>query len=348
MAADGRPSDTRVRKRQRAAATDVLTTLAYRDEPAWMSGTTLLDRDRCTKSGRVLRLYRAAGRYRTLVLDGASRWEQLSAVAIARRRRPPRIVLVECTWKRGRGAIDRLACRLGSRAMDGPHLTYGVISSDEVTRFPRTWGVDPRRVVYTPFCATLTRAELAQPTTEGHDVFAGGNSMRDYETLLAVARKIPGTFVVATHLLDGRRDVPDNVSAGPLSHGQFVARLRDAAVVVVPLPGGLERSAGQQTYLNAMAYGKPVIVSDAPGVRDHIEHRRTGLVVPPEDPERLAAAVEWVLDPQHRDEVRAMAARGRQEVRGRFLRAHYVERVLDVVAALAEGQGATRTPKPGG
>lgn len=58
------------------------------------------------------------------------------------------------------------------------------------------------------------------------------------------------------------------------------------------------RSAGQASYLNAIALGKPVVVTDAPGVRDYVDHRRTGLIVPPGDPIALREAVNWTLAPE--------------------------------------------------
>lgn len=43
--------------------------------------------------------------------------------------------------------------------------------------------------------------------------------------------------------------------------------------------------------LEAMAAGLPVVVTDAPGARDSITHRKTGFIVPVNSPEALAAAV---------------------------------------------------------
>ena len=64
-----------------------------------------------------------------------------------------------------------------------------------------------------------------------------------------------------------------------------------------------------------MAVGKPVIVSDTPAAREYVEHERTGILVPPEDPQALRAAIEWVSDPANADEVREMGRRARDSVR---------------------------------
>ena len=105
------------------------------------------------------------------------------------------------------------------------------------------------------------------------------------------------------------------------------ARERSAAVVVVPLLADTDRSAGQQTYLNAMGRGKPVVVTDAPGVRDYITHDETGLIVPNE-PEALADAVNRVLT--DRALARRLGDAARADVLSRFALGAYVTRLLEL------------------
>lgn len=49
-------------------------------------------------------------------------------------------------------------------------------------------------------------------------------------------------------------------------------------------------------YMEAMALGLPTIGTDAGGVGEIITHERDGLLVPPEDYERLAAAIARLMD----------------------------------------------------
>jgi hypothetical protein len=44
---------------------------------------------------------------------------------------------------------------LAIRALDAPNVHYAVLSSKEVETFPRSWGVDPQRVVFQLFPNTL-------------------------------------------------------------------------------------------------------------------------------------------------------------------------------------------------
>lgn len=269
---------------------------------------------------------RAAADFDAVLLDGSIGARELySDLVIAGliRRHAARVVISDATWKRG-GALDGLVMGAGLRWIDSPHTFYCVLSSEELQTFPRNWGVDPARVRFTPFCFTLTEQELAMATSEDGGVFAGGDSMRDYGPLLQVACELPGRVTIASATLAERRDA--NLTVARVAHDEFNRLLRAAAVVVVPLRRA-ERSAGQQTYLNAMALGKLVVVTDAPGVRDHVDDRATGLVVPGGDPRALAEAIRWALDPRNAADAHSIRAAARAAARDRFSPDAYFERI---------------------
>ena len=76
----------------------------------------------------------------------------------------------------------------------------------------------------------------------------------------------------------------------------------------------------------ALAGERPVVASDFGGFREVVRHGETGLLVPPQDPAALAAAVDALLaDPDRR---RAYGAAGRRDVAARFAWPVVVERVL--------------------
>lgn len=68
--------------------------------------------------------------------------------------------------------------------------------------------------------------------------------------------------------------------------------------------------------LEAMAAGVPVVVTGVAGNAEVVLHEKTGLVVPPADPGRLAAAVLRLLDEP--DLGQRLAAAARERVRERF------------------------------
>jgi glycosyl transferase family 1 len=302
----------------------ILTTLHFPRRRAWADRARMLDRDAMSPQRLIGALLKEATPEHVVVLDGGvgargGYVDRVAAALLARRHRPPRIVLTDSTWSPGS------ARRLVLRAFDGPRTTYCVLSSSERESFPRNWGVDPDRVAFTPFYWTLPDDEPPAAST-GSGIFAGGDSLRDHATL--------DQPVVVASRLRPPGPVPPNVTFGAVSAAAFLDRLRQSAVVVVPLRGGLQRSAGQQTYLNAMVLGKPVVVSDVPGVRDHVEHGVTGLVVPPEDPEALAGALRWTTDPANAEAVHRMGRQAREAVKASASPDSYVGRLLEVVDGL--------------
>ncbi len=282
-------------------------------------------------------LWRGTRGYDTVILLGsvplAKRYRDLVLAALLRWRRPrPRVILTDCTWAEGSATLARrwplLAPLLPAlhrslvRALDGPHVTYAVLSRAEAQEFPRRWRVDPERVVFTPFPSTV---DPDTPRRYGDHAFAGGNSQRRHDLLEEALGDAPFTTVVASRW-EPRRPSP-SLRCGPVPHEEFVRLLAEARVVVVPLDDADGRSAGQQTYLNAMLLEKPVVVTDSIGVRDYIEDGVTGVVVDA-DPDALRAAVADAMDPARAEHYRALGQRAREAVLARFTREHYFDEHL--------------------
>ncbi|MCJ7811413.1 MAG: glycosyltransferase family 4 protein, partial [Dehalococcoidia bacterium] len=77
--------------------------------------------------------------------------------------------------------------------------------------------------------------------------------------------------------------------------------------------------------LEAMASGLPVVATDVGGVPELVEHGETGLLVPPNDPDALADAINDLLDDP--DEMEQMGARGRQLVSDQYTWDRVAERI---------------------
>jgi glycosyltransferase involved in cell wall biosynthesis len=304
----------------------------------------MLDRPRMSGFSVLARLLRTARRYDAIVLDGSigirgGYVDQIAAGLIGRMRHGPAVVISDCTWKRGSWWLDRLACRAGISLADGPRVTYCVLSSDEVRIFPRTWGVDPRRVALTVWPYTLPDDRLSASPPDDGGVFAGGDSLRDYETLLLSAERIDAEVTIATRTpnVAGARPIPSNVRLGPLPLERYIDSMRRARIVVVPLVPTADRSAGQTTYVNAMAMAKPVIATDTLGIRDYIQDGVTGVLVPPGDADALTAAVRRAVDPANREEVRRMGERAREAALERFRPEDYVAGLVRIARERSGG-----------
>ena len=70
------------------------------------------------------------------------------------------------------------------------------------------------------------------------------------------------------------------------------------------------REGTPRSTLEAMAMGKPIITTDAPGCRETVIHDRNGYLVPVRDPVALAGAMRKLVGA--RDQIRIMGSRSRK------------------------------------
>ncbi len=123
---------------------------------------------------------------------------------------------------------------------------------------------------------------------------------------------------------------------GVLPDGELPALYRAADVYVLP---ATERSeAFGISLLEAMAAGLPVVTTELGTGTSYVNrHRETGLIVPPRDPEALAAALaELLADPERR---RAMGSAGRKRVEAEFTLDRMVGEVLRVYRGVLQNDG---------
>jgi glycosyltransferase involved in cell wall biosynthesis len=109
-----------------------------------------------------------------------------------------------------------------------------------------------------------------------------------------------------------------------------------AACDVVCLPS-IQREGLGLTLLEAMTAGKAVVGSDLDGVREVVAASETGALVPPNDSDRLAETLAWVLaDPDRR---RAMGANGRERVERLFSERLMLQRITELYDELCPPRG---------
>jgi glycosyltransferase involved in cell wall biosynthesis len=100
-----------------------------------------------------------------------------------------------------------------------------------------------------------------------------------------------------------------------------------AAMDVVVMPS-LRSDGVPQVAIQALAMRKPVVASAVGGIPEVIQHQRTGMLVPPNDPQALAEAVVQLL--RHPQSAAAWAQAG-----GELIDTHYgVEQMIDRTAAV--------------
>jgi glycosyltransferase involved in cell wall biosynthesis len=116
---------------------------------------------------------------------------------------------------------------------------------------------------------------------------------------------------------------------------EFLGRMSDSSSAIgssdiLCVPSRSEAS--PYVVLEAMALGRPVVASAVDGLLDLVEDRRTGRLVPPEDPEAVAAAIDALST----SEVRLrMGVAGYERLRTHFSLEQMVGKTIDVYCRTA-------------
>lgn len=129
------------------------------------------------------------------------------------------------------------------------------------------------------------------------------------------------------------------VLAGARPDGREIVRAFD----VTALPTLVEGS--PNSLIESMLSGVPVISTDAPGVREIMNHGVTSLVVPPEDPAALAAAVRQLMD--HPDLRHRLAENAKAYAEETFDLKRMLEGFMEVYDRVATGSPSRGGLAPG-
>jgi glycosyltransferase involved in cell wall biosynthesis len=208
------------------------------------------------------------------------------------------------------------------------------------------WKLPATRVVFTPFMVDAHFFNLQNVKTERKQMIcAVGLERRDYPTLLEAVKDLDVQVVIAaaspwsrqTDSTTGQK-IPPNVTVKRFSQYELRQLYADSRMLVMPLYD-VEFQAGVTAILEAMAMQRAVVCSRTSGQTDVVIDGKTGLYVPPGDPQALRAAIKRLLDaPAEADQ---MGLAGRQVVEQRMSLDCYIARLhIYVQSALGRLGGA--------
>ena len=259
-------------------------------------------------------------------------------IALAARtlKHPPRHVVIghHVTTTAKRRLLALAAPRI-DRLLVHTQAQAALLAADDRIRKIRTYvvpyGVD------TTFWAPM-------PAPQTDLVVSAGREHRDYRTLaLACAGESFPVFITdnSAHSPLADRDSPvgwpANITRGPLSWENLRHKYATAAVVVVPLVE-TEFAAGITAVLEAMAMGKPVVVTGTAGLAGVVADGVNGVVIPPNDVAALRTALRGLLaSPERRARLGAAA---RQTVLTRFSLDTYVDALAHHLGRVREQASA--------
>jgi glycosyltransferase involved in cell wall biosynthesis len=217
-----------------------------------------------------------------------------------------------------------------------------------LTTFERLFGARPRTAVVPNGCDTPKDREFTPPSEDQRIVYAGQlYPWKGVDVLIqAFARLSTGELVIVGGLagesdfdriqnLARSLDLGNRVRfLGSLPQKDVGRELARATVVVAPFLKSAMTSEHTSPIkaFEAMAAGRPLLISDTDASREIVEDGRTGLVVPPGNVEAWSQALERVLS----DRALQMAlARAAFEKATQYSWARRAERLEDFLGTLA-------------
>jgi glycosyltransferase involved in cell wall biosynthesis len=123
---------------------------------------------------------------------------------------------------------------------------------------------------------------------------------------------------------------------GHVKHDLILKEYRDSDILLVPSiweePFGI-------ILLEAMSQGVPVIASRTGGIPEIIEDGISGLLVPPNDPEKLAKAIKKLIDnPSLYEEI---STKGIKEIRTKYTYEHFIDQIDEYLADVLDRSRST-------
>lgn len=240
----------------------------------------------------------------------ACSWAQLAAMTTP----GAGVVVVEHLPRPRLDPWDPLIKRVLERGVDA-HVTVGKRAADELSRFT---GVPTRSLM--TIHNGVRDVELPLVSRDEGEFVVGSvgrlHAQKGYDVLVRALASLDDVAAILVGDGDERQaltrlaadlGVQDRVAFRGWADD---ARRSLAELDVFVLPSRFE--AFPLTILEAMLAGLPVVATDVGSVSEAVIEGVTGLLVPPDDVEALAAAIDQLrLDPECR---REMGARGRQRV----------------------------------
>ncbi len=248
--------------------------------------------DNCYKA---FQLFRLRKEYQVVVLGGGAQYDLF--YLILQRLWPLHVrpvVKIDCLWYRA-SPLRHFCKKMLFRCLDRVVARYVVWCQREIDDYSQAFDLPESKFIFIPYHTTID--DIFEIKDRGY-LFSGGNFARDYQTLVEAVRGLALQVIIActNSRAVEQLDLPDNVTVVGVSDLEFRKLMAESGINVLALDSSLLHSGGQQTFLNAMAMGKPVIVTDPEAGRGYIENGVDGILVPGGDHRSLRVALLSLID----------------------------------------------------
>lgn len=219
----------------------------------------------------------------------------------------------------------------------------------DVSGYTKHYGILPESCEYIPFKPNNWDLVDSVGVKDGDYVVALGASHRDYRTLLEAVRDVqmpvkiilPRERIKAHNADIGESPFPLNVQHlethdGRVGWNQYLAESR---MVVIPILADAIQPAGISVYLEAMALGKPVVITRGASTEGILDER-LAVLVPPANPRALREAIVkvWNDEPLRRH----LGAAGKEYARSLGDHKRLVADIRDVIRKKCRAKASAR------
>lgn len=143
------------------------------------------------------------------------------------------------------------------------------------------------------YFSTQSKSELVIPN---NFYFSSGNAMRDYKTLIDAFRKLPYNLVISCpkSVIKENSPIPSNIThydfqANGLNAFSDIKKLnQNAKAVLVPILEANHNPNGASSFVEALACGKPILISDTGNNFLDVEDEKVGKKI------KLKDVNDWV------------------------------------------------------
>ena len=260
------------------------------------------------KWGRVVhgvRLLRSLKRYDALIVFNADIDDAILAF-VAKRilRRETSIIFFDALLQRPVGLKGICKSRIKRALFAGVDRFFCV--HKDTSGYQRYYGIDAAKFVYIPFKANNFHDRLKYKSGDEGYVLACGASLRDYRTFVEAAdrMKVPAKIMLPkknaaefhnTDLDEARLPSCVEVIRHDFDKHSWNQIMANARVVVIPIQGSAIQAAGISASLEAMAIGKPVVITEGVSTRGMLTGAEAE-IVPAEDPVSMYRAIRKLWD----------------------------------------------------
>jgi len=318
----------------------ILTDIKIAQCPVWLSKTDYFPQN-TEKNKTVEQIYRLphrlfslwskSGKYEVVITADIKTAQLFGLLRRIFRRKKPKHIILELMLDEARNDIRWKIKNLLQRVCFSTVDVIFVSSKREVETYSKRLKLPEGRIRFLPFHTNIIEPKVVK--ANGRYIFSAGKTGRDYATLAAAVTGLNTRVIVVSdrHHVDGVHFPPNVEVLCDIPYERYMELLHGCSIVVVPLKK-LVKSTGQVVFLEAMALGKPVIATNTIGTEDYIEDGKTGILVPPEDYNKMRDAINSLMSDS--DLCTTFACAGINKTLERYTFSVYTKEIIDTAQQL--------------